>query len=205
MRRVVDRVQEDLGSCRVRPARDLLHIYHGAQRVRSRRARHQSSSRTEERFQIFYVERSVLAHFPPADLHSFALQCKPGGNVGFMIEIGYDDLFSCSQDVRDCQADQADKRSGIHTERHLDRLARIQKRRHALSGSLDGRIHFLTMAVMSTSLHVSEYEMMMYRVERHLRYLRTGSVIEKNEVVATVQGRKRLPHPTDRKTRSCHV
>src|SRR2546427_6191379 len=117
-----------------------------------------------------------------------------------MVEIGDDDFFSRSQDLRYCQADQTDKRSGIHSERDLGWLTRIQKRGHALPSSLDGRIDFLTVAVTTAALHVSKHEVMAHRIECQLRYLRTGTVIEKNEVVSAVQGRKRLPHPTDWKT-----
>jgi hypothetical protein len=53
-----------------------------------------------------------------------------------------------------------------------------------------GRIHFLTVAIAAATLHIPEYQVMADRIEHRLRYLCACAVVEKNEVVAAIQGRE---------------
>jgi hypothetical protein len=55
---------------------------------------------------------------------------------------------------------------------------------------LYGRIDFLTLAIAAATLHVTEYKVMADRIEHRLRYLCSCAVVEKDEVVPTIQGRE---------------
>src|SRR2546425_10990666 len=129
----------------------------------------------------------------------------PRGNVRFMVEIGHNDFFSFSQDLRNRQTDQADKRSGIHAERYLGGFARVQKRGDALPCLLDRGVHFLTLAVAAATLNIAKHKVIAHSIKHGLRDLRTRAIVEKYEVISAIQGWKLLPQPNDGETRGCHV
>jgi len=52
--------------------------------------------------------------------------------------------------------------------------------------------------VSSITLHVAHQQMILHRVQHDLRYLCSGSVIEENKIVATVQRGKGTANPCDR-------
>jgi hypothetical protein len=101
----------------MRKPANFLHVDDRPQSVRCQRAGNQPGARTEQGREIVGMERTVLAHFPPADLRPMFLEHQPGRDVGFMIYVGDNNLRPVTQDLRDALAHDADERSGIHAKR----------------------------------------------------------------------------------------
>jgi hypothetical protein len=53
-----------------------------------------------------------------------------------------------------------------------------------------GRVDFLAVAIAAAALHITEYKVMADRIEHRLGYLCSCAVVEKNKVVAAIQGRE---------------
>jgi len=150
----------------------------------------QSCFRIEQRLEIGNIERAVLSHMPPANVCAEPLKRKPGSDVRLVIKVADHNFASRPQAFGQSQAKNANEGGSVHAEGNLVRFARVHKCRHALAGALNGGVHFDTAAVTSATLHISRNQVILYCVHRNLRHLRSGAVIEKDELLAVVQRRK---------------
>ena len=118
------------------------------------------------------------------------MQRQPGGDVRFVVHIGYDNLVPLAERLSDRQTHQTNERSGVHAKRDFAGIACVHQISHTLPCAQNRRVDFATLGVASPSLHVALEEMMIHRVQHHLRNLRTGCVVEKDESRRASQGRE---------------
>jgi hypothetical protein len=64
-------------------------------------------------------------------------RAAPCGDIGFVVEVRDHDLVAGLEDAADREAEQAEERGGIHPERNLVRVSRVDQRGDALAGACD--------------------------------------------------------------------
>ena len=129
------------------------------------------------------MKPAILAEIPPDDLCAFALQRQPHGNVGFMVKIRNDDFTPLLQRLANGDANKPHERCGVHAEGNFVRMPRVDQQGHAFPRPGNRFVHLLRLPVPAAALHVAMQKMVRDRVQHGLGRLRTGGVIEKNEIV----------------------
>jgi hypothetical protein len=81
----------------------------------------------EQRREVFEVQIVVVAHLPPDDFGAFALKLQPGGDIGFVVEFGDDDLVAGPERAADRETEQAKERRGVHAEGNLVGVACVDE------------------------------------------------------------------------------
>ena len=99
-----------------------------------------------------------------------------------MVHVGYDNFVSLSQGWTDGQAHQANERGCIHAKRNFAYVTRVDQLSDTLTSTEDGLVHFTAFGVASAALDIALEQVMIYRIQHHLRYLRTRRVVEKREM-----------------------
>ena len=123
----------------------------------------------------------IVPHLPPNESCSVPFQRQPGGDVGFVIHIGYDNLVPLTERLSDRQTHQPNEGSGVHAKSDFARIASVHKISDALPCARNRRVHFTAFGVAPASLHIALEEMMIHCVQHDLRNLRACCVVEKNE------------------------
>src|SRR5258706_11191749 len=108
-------------------------------------------------------------------------QRQPGGDVVFVVHVGYDNLLSAAERLPDRQTHQTNERSRVHAKRDFARITCVHKISDTLPRTENRRVYFTAFHVASPALHVALDEVMIHRVQYDLWNLRTGCVVEKDE------------------------
>ena len=116
-----------------------------------------------------------------------------------MIHVGDDDLVALLQHLADAEANETDERGRIHAEADFLRIAGVDEQCHALAGIGNDLVHLDTATVARAALNVEIDQMVRHRVEHALRNLRTGGIVEKDEIASLLQRRKHRANGLDRK------
>ena len=197
MRRVLNRVEKYLRAGGMGQPGGFFHVHDRAERVGGHGAGDEMGARVEQGLEIVGVERAIITHFPPANLDAAALESEPGGDVGFVVEIGDDDFAAVSQNFGEGEADDADEGCSVHAEGDFGRIACVEEHGDGFAGLLDALIHGLAFGVASAALDVVTDEMVTHGVEGDLGDLGSGAVVEKDEAVCRVQRGERIADPVD--------
>jgi hypothetical protein len=156
MRGVVDGVHEHLGAGRMRERRDCGDVDDAARGVRRQRAGNEPRPGSHQGREIGRMQPAIVAHAPPDDFRTGALERQPGRHVRLVVEFADDDLRSRRSDrLTDGETDRADERRRVQPERDLVCAARVHECRDAFARSRDHRVDLARSFVRPAALDVS--------------------------------------------------
>ncbi len=190
MRAVVHAVEEDLGARAMGQRRGGGDVDDGAERVRGDGAGDEPGPRRKQRSEIVDVQPSIVPHAPEDDACADRLERHPGRDIGVVVEVAHDDLVACAEIVPDAEADEADEAGRVEPERHLVRIAGVEKVGHRGAGRSDARVHRHALAVSPATLDVMVDKMVVDRIEDGLWHLGAGGIVEEDEVGIVGEGGK---------------